>query len=76
MRVLVGLGEITVGVLVTGLKTVAVGEPTLGTRVFVAIGVFVAFDGEDGVRVSMMAPGVRITLNQEGCVRMDGSSGS
>lgn len=76
MRVLVGLGKVDVAVFVTGLMTVAVGELTVGTRVFVAMGIFVAFDGEDGIRVSMIAPGVRKTLNQEGCVRMDGSSGS
>ena len=76
MRVLVGVGEIAVGVFVTGLMAVAVGEPTVGTSVFVAIGVFVVFEGEDGVRVSMMAPGVRNTLSQDGCVRMEGSSGS
>lgn len=45
----------------------------IGTDVFVPMGVFVCGTGD---LASTDAPGVRYTLNQTGCVMMDGSRGS
>ena len=64
---LVGLGGIKVFVFV--------GRITVDTTVLVATGVFVGRD-VTGTLVSNDEPGVRKTLSQAGCVRMDRSRGS
>ena len=60
-----------------GDGTVLVGETTaVDSMVLVAMGVLTATVVGAGVRVSNNAPGVKKTLIQTGCVRIEGSRGS